>query len=192
MPVSIPQEILPAPSVSLSRTGASTATVSVSNAGSYPSECSLIINGATHTLSASTSITIAVASTPVNVYVAYSGSLNIAAASSAYSGTIAQYKLPTPDMRIVASKNSSLKQIVTYYCDNLSAYPEGASFDLTLSWRMSGGGIISSTEITLSKSDFPYTRESSNLMSFMWITATVIVSLSGALDSDEGTYTWSD
>ena len=134
MPVSIPQRILPAPSVSLSRTGATTATVSISNTGTYPSGCSLVINGTTYALSASTSITITMASTQISVYVAYSGSLNIAASSLVYSGTISQYKLPAPiisgtyhQRKTLFANNGTVYRI---NLDNKSEFPAETTFDV--------------------------------------------------------------
>ena len=187
MPVSVPQAVLPAPTLSISRTGATTATVTVTNTASFPSSgCSLVVNGSSYSFPTA-NITITMAATAITAYAAYSGTLSIASTSTSQSGTVKQYKLPTPDIKIIDNGTSSGLINIIINCENLSEYPNGTVFAVTVTRKGSASSNFES--LTLSINDFPKYYDHTTLL-LRSVKVDAIASLAGAADSDEGSDTF--
>lgn len=176
MPVSIPAQTLPSPSLSVSRSSSSQGAVTFSNYASYPSGCVAYINGTQYPLQGSYTLSITLEAVSVSLYVAYQGDKpNIATPSATASGTIPQ-KLATP---VLSLRKSSLNLYVDL--ENASAYPDGTKFEVEWQHKPLVDWTSGAT-VNISKSGFEYLL--SPMLTDIYYRARATASLSGMIDSD--------
>ena len=180
MPVSIPAQTLPSPSISVSRSSSSQGTVTFSNYASYPSGCVAYINGTQYPLQGSYTLSITLEAVSVSLYVAYQGDKpNISTPSATASGTILR-KLATPQLSITVI-------LPTLYVDleNASSYSAETEFYIELEYfHIFNKEWTARDSETISKGDFQYALYDGDLTATSSMRVRATASLSGAIDSD--------